>query len=248
MIRLRDSRVGMLLLMPVPLTDLPDTGNCIPENVRHLVCQTRHFVVENAKTARKIIKLLGHPLPLAQLQLSELNEHTPPDNIEALLDPAFDGHDIGLMSEAGCPAIADPGALLVKRAHEKGIRVRPLTGPSSLILGLMASGLEGQRFAFAGYVPANAMERRKRLLQLEQRSRHEDETQLVIETPYRNDAFLTTLLETLSPSTRLCVARDLTGHNEWVITRTITEWRQSSSPSLKGFPALFLFQAASHRQ
>ncbi len=242
-----DSRIGMLLLMPVPLADPADVRDCVPDGVRLLVCQTRHFVVENAKTARKIIKSLGHPLPLTQLQLSELNEHTSPDKIEMLLNPVLAGHDLGLMSEAGCPAVADPGALLVKKAHEKGIGVRPLTGPSSLVLGLMASGLEGQRFAFAGYVPADAGERRKRLQQLEQRSRHEDETQLVIETPYRNDAFLSALLETLAPSTRLCIARDLTGKNEWVVTRTIAEWRRYPPPTLKGSPALFLFQAAPHR-
>lgn len=244
MTQVPDSRVGMLLLMPVPLAGTADPGDCIPEGLRLHICQTHHFVVENAKTARKIIRALGHPQALAQLQLTELNEHTPPDKVEILLEPLLAGHDVGLMSEAGCPAIADPGALLVKKAHEKGIRVRPLTGPSSLILGLMASGLEGQRFAFSGYVSADAGERRKRLQQLEQRSRQEDETQLVIETPYRNDVFLAALLETLAPTTRLCIARDLTGNNEWVVTRTIAEWHKRPPPPLKGLPVLFLFQVS----
>jgi len=185
-------------------------------------------VVENAKSARAFLGALS--MPVRELTIEEIG------------DNRLTGEDIGLLSEAGCPAIADPGAKLIEAAHAAGYKVVPLVGPSSIVMALMASGLEGQRFAFCGYLPREAADRKKRIRELEARSRRESETEIFIETPYRNDAMLAALLETCAPGTRLCVAADLTLPTESIRTRTVGEWKKAPAQIGKR-PAVFLLLA-----
>ncbi|WP_172197833.1 SAM-dependent methyltransferase [Niveibacterium sp. COAC-50] len=233
---------GTLFLLPVALGPADSDALHPPATLRttHLL---RHFVVENAKSARAELKRIGHPQPLQALDVRELPK-TPTDaDLSALLAPALAGQDIGLMSEAGCPAVADPGALLVRQAHRLGIRVAPLVGPSSLLLSLMASGLNGQSFAFHGYLPVKEAERAAALRELEKESRRFKRTQLFIETPYRNQAMFAALLAGLSAETQLCVARELTTAGEWIATRSIASWKKSDAPDLDRRPTVFLFLA-----
>lgn len=215
---------GTLFLIPTSLGEVP-WPFVLPAGTRAAACRLRHFVVENAKTARAALKWLDHPLPLREIAIEQLPEPLTPADIERLLAPLHEGADLGLMSEAGCPGVADPGALLVRRAHEQGITVRPLVGPSALLLALMASGLEGQRFAFHGYLPQREPERSRRIVELESESRLKRQTQLFIETPYRNEALFSALLAACRPDTWLCLACDLTLPTEQIITRRIAEWR-----------------------
>ena len=179
--------------------------------------------------------------PLQQLELTELNEHTRKDELEPLLAPLLAGHDTGLISEAGCPAVADPGADLVALAQARGIRVTPLVGPSSLLLALMGSGLNGQCFAFHGYLPAKDSDRQKALRDLETESRKRRQTQIFIETPYRNQAMFDALLKSCQPNTRLTIATDLTGAGESIRTRTIAAWKKETPPDFERRPTVFLF-------
>lgn len=204
-----------LYLIPTPLGQSP-LSRSLPEETRRIAGGLDHFIAENAKSARAFLKQAGTHLPLQQLHIAELNEHTPPAGLPELLRPLLKGHDVGLLSEAGCPAIADPGAPLVRLAHRQGIRVKPLVGPSSLVLALMASGLIGQRFTFHGYLPANPGERGKALRELEKRSEREDAAQLFIETPYRNTAVLESLAAVCHPDTWFSVACDLTLDDEYI--------------------------------
>jgi 16S rRNA (cytidine1402-2'-O)-methyltransferase len=180
---------------------------------------------------------------LQELSLVELNEHTRSNQLDALLTPLRAGHDVGLLSEAGCPAIADPGADLVALAQRENIRVVPLIGPSSLLLALMASGLNGQRFAFHGYLPAKDSERRQALGELELESQKRRQTQLFIETPYRNQAMLDAILQACRPATRLCVATELTQPGESVRTLSIAQWKKETPPDLERRPTVFLLLA-----
>ncbi|MGE5472547.1 MAG: SAM-dependent methyltransferase [Bacteroidota bacterium] len=233
---------GVLYLIPVPLG--PTTPEqSLPANVLATVHPLRHFVVEQAKTARAFLKAAGTELPLQELQLEELNEHTPAAALDRLLAPLRAGHDVGLLSEAGCPAVADPGANLVALAQKENIRVVPLIGPSSLLLALMASGLNGQRFAFQGYLPAKEGERTKALHDLESESRKRQQTQLFIETPYRNRAMFDAILQACQPGTRLTVATDLTLPGESVVTRTIGQWKKETPPEIERRPTVFLLLA-----
>lgn len=236
------STSGRLLLIPVPLGDAP-VSTVIAPDVLAMVRSLRHFVVENAKTARAVLKLYEHPVPLRELDLQELNEHTPATQVSALLEPARRGEVLGLMSEAGCPAVADPGSQLVAIAHAEGIPVQPLVGPSSLLLALMASGLNGQRFAFHGYLPAREPDRGQALRGLEAESKRTSGVQLFIETPYRNLAMFEAALQSCQPRTRLCVASVLTTHGEWVATRSISEWKSVARPPIDRQPTVFLLQA-----
>lgn len=233
---------GTLHLIPVPLGP-GDTGQVLPAPVLEQVRQLRHFVVEHAKTARAFLKEVSMPIPLQELQLQELNEHTRKEALPALLQPLLEGHDLGLISEAGCPAVADPGADLVALAQARNIRVHPLVGPSSLLLALMASGLNGQRFAFHGYLPAKEDERRQAILQLEKESRRLRQTQLCIETPYRNKALFQALLQHCNPATRLCLATDLTLTSESIRTLSLGEWRRQPPPDFERRPTVFLLLA-----
>jgi 16S rRNA (cytidine1402-2'-O)-methyltransferase len=201
------------------------------------------FVAENAKSARAFLGAAG--LQVREVRITELNEHTPAGDIAQFLQPLREGRSLGLLSEAGCPAIADPGAALIEAAHAAGFRVVPLVGPSAITLALMACGLEGQRFAFCGYLPRDATERAQRIKELEQRSRREQETEIFIETPYRNDALLAALLSTCAPGTRLCVAADLTLASESIRTQPIAAWRRER-PAIGKRPAVFLL-LAQHR-
>ena len=233
---------GTLYLIPVPL------GPSAPQDSLHpgvlaTLRPLRHFVVEQAKTARAFLKAAGTDLPLQELELEELNEHTRSEALARLLEPLRAGHDVGLLSEAGCPAVADPGADLVALAQREGIRVVPLIGPSSLLLALMASGLNGQRFAFQGYLPAKDTERSKALRDLEAESRKRHQTQLFIETPYRNRAMFDALLQHCQPGTRLCVATDLTLPGEMVRTQTISQWKKQTPPEIERRPTVFLLLA-----
>jgi len=216
--------VATLYLIPVPLGPVsPDA--CLPPDTLAVARRLDHFVVERAKTARAHLKAMGHPQPIQALNIEELNEHTPATAIPQLLAPLKAGHDLGLLSEAGCPAVADPGAALVMAAHREGIAVVPLIGPSSILLALMASGLGGQRFAFHGYLPAKEPERSQAIRELEKTARHQRATQLFIETPYRSAALLDALATTLSPTMLISIGADLSLPTQLTQTRSAKNWR-----------------------
>lgn len=208
------------ILYAIPTTLGGPVAAALPAPALAVVRSLREFAVENARSARTFLGEVGMPCAIRDLAISVLDA-----GHEAPLRKLRDGHSVGLLSEAGCPAIADPGAALVAAAQSGGIQVVPLVGPTSIVLALMASGLEGQRFAFCGYLPREAETRRRRLRELEARSRRERETQIFIETPYRNDALLGALLETCEPATRLCVASDLTLPSEDIRTAEVSAWR-----------------------
>lgn len=232
----------ILYLIPTPL-GAPDTPCLLPHEQAQITGLT-DFVVEAEKTARAHLKHLGITTPIRELNLQTLNEHTDLKTLPELLKPLQEGRSMGILSEAGCPAVADPGANLVALAHRHGYEVRPLVGPSSLLLALMASGANGQNFAFKGYLPSEKSERIAALKNLEQRSRQQNETQLFIETPYRNDALLADALETLYPETRLCTATDLTLPTQEIISQTVAAWRKSKTlPNLKKRPTIFVLHA-----
>lgn len=233
---------GVLYLIPSPLGD-SDPVEVIPGPVLEHLKSIRRYVVEETRTARRYLSAAGLKGHIGELEFRELNEHTRPEEVESLLDmfsePDGSPTDVGLISEAGLPAVADPGALLVEACHRHGIRVVPLVGPSSLMMALMASGLNGQSFAFRGYLPAKPEERRKAIREVEKDSSRLRQTEIFIETPYRNDSMLTDLLATLQPSTRLCVAANITQPDEAIQTRTVKEWR-SSQITIGKRPCVFL--------
>ncbi|MBS1169881.1 MAG: SAM-dependent methyltransferase [Burkholderiaceae bacterium] len=247
---------GTLFLVPNTLGHAQEgaqpLAQLIPEHVQATTAQLGYFIAENAKTTRAFLKLVStaHPLqkPLQEIRITELNVNTKADALPVLLQPILDGADGGLISEAGVPAVADPGANLVRLAHKLGIPVKPLVGPSSLLLAVMASGLHGQSFAFNGYLPTDAAERTKRIRALEDRSKKDHQTQLFIETPYRNGALLEALAATCRPDTLLCVATDLTAPDESVKTQTAAQWKsQLASGKMPAFhkkPTVFLLLAA----
>jgi 16S rRNA (cytidine1402-2'-O)-methyltransferase len=230
---------GNLYLIPSALGDTPWAGY-LPGKTHDTLCQLSCLIAENAKSTRAELKRIEHPLALRDIAIEQLPEKLDRAEIDRLLAPLLAGRDIGLMSEAGCPGVADPGALLVRRAHELEIPVRPLVGPSSLLLALMGSGLEGQRFAFHGYLPAREPERSRRIVELEKESKRLDQTQMFIEAPYRNDALFQSLLTTCRPETRLSVATDLTLASETISTHRISVWREGPVPVLDRRPTVFL--------
>lgn len=234
---------GRLWLVPTPLGADSDPRRVLPADTLSAIEPLDYFVAENAKTARAFLKAVGTRTPLQAIELRELNEHTPSAEIPALLAPILAGRDGGLLSEAGAPAVADPGAALVSAAHRARVVVRPLIGPSSLLLALMACGLNGQRFAFDGYLPKRAPARLQRLRELERRSARDGETILVIETPYRNRVLLDAALQALSPTTTLLVASDLTLAGERIVVDTIAGWR-SAGREAPATPAVFGLLAA----
>jgi len=233
---------GRLILIPVPLGQIPIDA-ALPQPVRDCARQLKHFVAENAKSARAFLKSLPSDTPLQQIGILELNEHTSPSALSGLLEPLHAGIDVGLISEAGCPAVADPGANLVALAHNEGIQVLPMIGPSSILLALMGSGLSGQNFAFHGYLPVKDEQRKAKLRELEKDSRQEKRTQIFIETPYRNRQMLETLINVCSPKTKICVATDLTLNSESIVTKTPTEWSSRELPNIDRRPTVFLMQA-----
>lgn len=222
----------ILYCIPTPLGGAP--REALPAPAITAIRSIGDFVVENAKSARAFLGALD--MPVRELSIKVIGEERDP------LAPLRAKRSLGLLSEAGCPAIADPGAALVEEARREGFRVMPLVGPSSIVLALMASGLEGQRFAFCGYLPRDGSERKKKILSLESRSRAEKETQIFIETPYRNDVLLAALLQTCNPKTRLCLAADLTLPTESINTLPVAEWRRTKA-AIGRRPAVFLLLA-----
>lgn len=232
---------GTLYLVPTLLGEAPVDGS-LPLAVAQTVRSLDGFVAENAKSARHFLKTIDYPAPLAQVAIAELSEHTPAGALPRLLAPVLAGQRIGLLSEAGCPGVADPGAALVALAHQHRIPVVPLVGPSALLLALMASGLNGQRFCFHGYLPVAREDCARAVRAMEADSAASRTTHLFIEAPYRNDRMMGILVAHCRADTWLCVASELTTANECVATRTISEWRQSP-PDLQRKPTVFLLQA-----
>jgi 16S rRNA (cytidine1402-2'-O)-methyltransferase len=232
---------GCLYLIPSPLGEGPVEA-VLPAGVLAVLPSLKCFVVEEVRTARRFLSAAGLKGHIQELEFHTLNEHTQPQEVEALSGLFDGGRNVGLISEAGLPAVADPGAALVALCHRHGIKVVPLTGPSSLMLALMASGLNGQSFAFAGYIPAKTDERKAAIRRLEKRSLSENQTQILIETPYRNDSLLADLVSTLDPRTRLCVALNITCPDEFIQTRTAAQWKKQL-PVLGKRPCVFIFLA-----
>jgi 16S rRNA (cytidine1402-2'-O)-methyltransferase len=237
---------GTLYLIPVTLGDdniaalLPKS---LPPEVIATAQKLEHFVVETEKHARQFLSAIKTAKPVRELSLNLLNEHTLDKDVAALLAPLLAGKDVGLMSDAGCPGIADPGAKLVELAHLKGIRVVPFVGPSSILLSLMASGLNGQQFAFLGYLPVDKTARNVKLKEIEKRSQTHKETQVFIETPYRNQHMLEAILSSCNANTRLSVASQVSLPDELIVTKRINEWKQSPLPDLHKKPTVFLLLA-----
>ncbi len=235
---------GRLFLIPSPLGEYAPE-QVIPAPVLEKLRDIRRYVVEETRTVRRYLSAAGLKGHIGGLEFRELNEHTAPEEVESLLDMFSENGepvDVGLISEAGLPAVADPGAQLVALCHQRGIQVVPLVGPSSLMLALMASGLNGQSFAFVGYLPAKTDERRKAIRDIEKRSAQLRQTEIFIETPYRNDSLMSDLLSTLQPGTKLCIAADITLDGETIITRTVKGWR-TSPVSIGKRPCVFLILA-----
>lgn len=214
-----------LYLIPVTLGDT-SIGQVLPPYNREVILGIRHFIVENIRSARRFLKKVEPSIDIDQLTFSELNQHTDRTHIDRYLDPLREGLPVGVISEAGCPAVADPGADVVAIAQRRGLKVVPLVGPSSIILSVMASGFNGQSFAFHGYLPIDDGQRAARLKQLEARVYAEDQTQLFIETPYRNQKMMQTLLQVLRPQTRICLASNITCSDEHIHTRSVADWKK----------------------
>lgn len=229
---------GKLYLIPSPLGD-NQPSEVLPEMVFETIGRIHTYVVEEVRTARRFLSRAGLKGKIDTLEFHELNEHTSSEQIEGYLGLFERGEDIGLISEAGLPAVADPGAQLVALCHKRGIEVIPLVGPSSLMLALMASGLNGQSFAFCGYIPAKSDERKSRLKVLEKVSSQLNQTQIIIETPYRNDSLLADILAVCNPSTRLCIAADITLPTAYIRTASIGDWKKNV-PTIGKRPCVFL--------
>lgn len=229
---------GFLYLIPVTLGDT-DLEKVLPSQNKEIIQSIKFFIVENIRTARRFLKKTDSNINIDEITFFELNKHTDLNQISTYLEPVLKGENIGLMSEAGCPAIADPGSEIVAIAQEKKIRVVPLVGPSSILLSLMASGFNGQSFAFNGYLPINGNERIKKLKQIEHKIISEDQTQIFIETPYRNHKLVEDIIKSCSSSLKLCIAMNLTCDDEYVQTRKIKEWNKNL-PSLDKKTCIFL--------
>lgn len=237
---------GTLYLLPCPVA-AGSLAFAVPPAVLETARRVEHFLVEDAKSARAFLKEVGHPKPMRELAIVEIGHAPAAQDVEGWLAPLAAGRDVAIVSEAGCPAIADPGGTLVAAAHERGFRVCPLVGPSAILLALMASGLEGQRFHFHGYLPIPPDARAAALKALERESKARKETQVFIETPYRSASLFDAVLATCGPSTRLAVAVDLTGEHEYTGMRDVQRWKQSPSarrPPFERRPAVFCLQAA----
>lgn len=231
---------GKLFLIPTQLGDNAPL-EVLPLSVKKIIEQVDEYIVENEKTARRFIKKINSKKSQSSLKIHLLNKFTNTNELPSYLEACMKGKDIGLLSEAGCPGVADPGAEVVKIAHEKNIRVVPLVGPSSILLALMSSGMNGQNFAFNGYLPIEKSERKTTLKKLERHSFKENQAQICIETPYRNNKFLADVCTLLHPETRVCVACDLTLATEYIKTKTVAEWKQENV-DLHKRPAIFIIQ------
>ncbi|MGY6647175.1 SAM-dependent methyltransferase [Wenyingzhuangia sp. IMCC45574] len=232
---------GNLYLIPTTLGD-NEPLEVMPISVKATVEQLTHFIVENEKSARRFIKKITPLKSQPSLQLKLIDKYVDPVEVNSYLDVCMEGESVGLLSEAGVPAVADPGSDVVKLAHKKGIRVVPLVGPSSILMAMMASGMNGQSFTFNGYLPIDKADRKKEIKRLERISREQNQSQIFIETPYRNHKMLDDLKAALSPKTNLCIAANITMPNEYIRTFTIAEW-QRKSPELHKIPAIFILHA-----
>lgn len=228
---------GILYLLPVGLGD-SDLSAVLPQKNMEIIRELSWFIAENAKEARAFLKQCAYP-EISRAQLSLINQHAKTEELRSFLDPLLQGHNMGLMSDAGCPGIADPGAEVIRIAHQKGIRVVPLVGPSSIVLSIMASGFNGQNFAFVGYLPIDKNERSKRLKDLEQLTIKQKQAQFFIETPYRNQPLFEDLLKTLSPSSKLLVATNITLGDESIQVKTIAAWKKAPAPDFHKKPTIF---------
>lgn len=235
-------KLGTLYLIPVTLGD-DNIAKALPPEVVSIAQRLDIFVVENEKTARHFLSTIKTSKPVRELQLLTLNEHTTNQELPNLLKPLLAGSDIGLMSESGCPGVADPGAKLAELAHAKGVRVAPLVGPSSILLSLMASGFNGQRFTFLGYLPVDKAARVQRLKDIEKNSAKHHETQIFIETPYRNQHLLEDILTHCHHTTKLCIACNISLEDELIVSKSVAEWKKSKLPDLHKKPTVFLLLA-----
>lgn len=235
-----NNQKGTLYLIPAPLGE--GQLNVIPDYLKETVFSLKHFIVEREKTARHYLKDLGYPHPISDLVLFPLNEHTPVEEWQQFLEPLKQGFNMGILSEAGCPGVADPGAVIVAMAHQQNITVVPFVGPSSILLALMASGMNGQGFTFHGYLPVKEQERRATLIQLDAQSAKGGYTQIFIEAPYRNNQLLRDIVSVCKPETKLCIAVDLTMPSEKLKTKPIKNWK-GTLPGINKKPAVFLLQA-----
>lgn len=229
---------GKLYLIPTTMGDC-EPMDVLPQTVKRCLDFIDDYIVENEKTARKFIKSVQPEKVQASLRLSSLNKHTEISDHNKMIQPCLEGKNIGLMSEAGCPGIADPGAAIVKIAHEKGIQVVPLVGPSSILLAMMASGMNGQSFTFNGYLPIDKSEKKSALKNLEKLSHDKNQSQIFIETPYRNNKLLEDLIQTLQPNTHLCIATDITLPTEYIKTLRVNDWKKTKV-DLHNRPTIFI--------
>jgi 16S rRNA (cytidine1402-2'-O)-methyltransferase len=229
---------GKLYLLPTTLGE-SDPADVLPQTVKRTIDFIDDYIVENEKTARKFIKSIAPEKVQANLRISLLNKHTEISEHNAMIAPCLSGMNVGLMSEAGCPGVADPGAVIVKIAHEKGIQVVPLVGPSSILMAMMASGMNGQNFAFTGYLPIDKSEKKSALKNLEKLSQDRNQSQIFIETPYRNNKLFEDMLQVLQPNTHLCVATDITLPTEFIKTMRVADWKRSKT-DLHNRPTIFI--------
>jgi 16S rRNA (cytidine1402-2'-O)-methyltransferase len=234
--------LGILYFIPVTLGD-NRTTHVLPVDVINITHSLDTFIVENEKTARQFLASIQHPNPIREIAFKVLNTNTADKVLPTLLADLVAGKNVGLMSEAGCPGIADPGAKLAWLAHQRGIRVAPLVGPSSILLGLMGSGLNGQRFTFLGYLPSDKVARIQQLREIEKRAKSKNETQIFIETPYRNQHMLEDILANCDGNTQLCIACHVSLPEEYIVTKTIHQWKQTPLPDLHKKPTVFLLLA-----
>ncbi len=230
--------MAKLFLVPNVLSE-GNWEHVLPASVFPILSNTRFFIVENVRTARRFLKLVNKEINIDELTFFELNKHTQTSQLPDYLAPINNGFDIAVISEAGCPGVADPGADIVRLAHKKNITVVPVVGPSSILLALMASGLNGQNFTFHGYLPVKPNERSHVITSLEKQAKSNQQTQIFIETPYRNNQMIADLVKSCSPSTLLCIAANITGENEFIATKTIQQWKKGM-PDLHKIPAIFL--------
>lgn len=236
-----EQQKGILYLLPCPIAEEGEVWEVLPARNREVMASLDYFIVENTRSARRFLSKCRLGRPIEELEFRELNEHTTSEReVAEMVEPLLAGRSAGVISEAGVPGVADPGAWVVDICHRRGVRVVPLVGPSSILMAVMASGLNGQSFAFNGYLPVKPPERARALRSLEQRALREHQSQLFIEAPYRNQKLVEQMLEVCQPSTRLTIAMDITSPDEYIRTRSIAEWRREKLPDLQKRPAIFV--------
>lgn len=235
--------MAVLYLIPTVLSENP-AEEVLPAYVSETIASLRYFIVENVRTSRRFISSLNLGITIDELTFFELNKHTPPEAVPGFISPLKEGNNVGLISEAGMPGIADPGSEIVRLAHQQQIPVKPLTGPSSIFLALAASGMNGQNFAFTGYLPIQKKDRMQAIRKLEKRSSDEHQTQVFMEAPYRNTSLIQDILKACNPQSQLCIAANITSASEFIQTKTIREWSKGKLPELHKIPCIFILQAS----